>query len=396
MDRIKNKMIAARGLLVGALCALLASCGSGTDETPAGAASKIPDQSAPPAMQLTKAERLDALFSAAARDEGFMGYVAATRNGETLFAKGYGHADIAADLDHGTAVPFPVASVTKQWTSALTFLLAEDGVIDLNATANSVLGEACPFPQGGATIRHLMAHTSGLARDSQFYDRLDDPAMLYGPARPLARRVCALPQMDEPGTEFHYRNVDSIVLQAILEEKTGRSFASLLRSELLGPLGMNASGLVPPPSDQPDQMMAGYRYSDGDFAREDDTAGFYTTAAAGGLSTIEDMVTWNRAIINAPLFDGIRSAWLRGDGAMGYVGAGHWVFPYATEDGEWLTPFERRGQIGPIHNANIVRPQDGYTFTIVSNVAGIEMNNIYDQRGLAYETIRILLSNAPD
>jgi len=376
-------------LALGALTISLSACMEDKvpDEGRIAADQQERDVAAP--QGANKAERLDAVFTRAMEEDDFMGHIVVTHHGEMMFAKGYGLADIEAGLEHGIDVRFPIASVTKQWTSALVFLLAEKGVLDLEKSANQYLGETCPLPQGRATLRQLMSHTSGLAHDEAFYRTLADDADLLGPVDTLTELACALPQRDDPGTEFLYKNTDVIALQSILERATGRPYAELLQTELLGPLGMTASGMVPS-GPRPSGMMAGYEMINGDYVLEEYPA--YFTAAAGGLSTPRDMAIWNNAIIEAPLFDSIRDEWLRGDGAIGYAGAGHWVFPYSTGEGEWLMTIERQGQIGAIHNANIVRPQDGYTFSLVSNVGGIDMNNIYNQRGLAYETIRILLS----
>ncbi|NHK28297.1 beta-lactamase family protein [Parvularcula flava] len=376
-------------LIVGTLCFGFSAC---TEDKVPDEGRIVGEQQARAAADIqgaTKAEQLDAVFTRAMEENGFMGHVIVTHHGELMFAKGYGFADIEAGLEHGIDVPFPIASVTKQWTSAVVFLLAQRGVIDLDNTANQYLGETCPLPQGSATLRQLMSHTSGLVRDDEFNRAITDTGILYGPAAPFAAFVCSLPQSDDPGTEFYYKNTDTMVLQAVLEQVTGKPFAELLAEELHEPLGMTASGMVAA-AIRPDGMMVGYVRDGETYEREDYP--LYVTAAGGGLSTPRDMAIWNNAIIEAPLFDSIRDEWLRGDGAIGYAGAGHWVFPYSTGEGEWLMTVERQGHIGAIHNANIVRPQDGYTFNLVSNVGGVDMNNIYNQRGLAYETIRILLS----
>ena len=102
----------------------------------------------------------------------------------------------------------PWASVTKI-PSALTVLLAcADGVLDLD--------EAAGPP--GATLRHLLGHTSGLAFDSD---------------RTLA----------EPGKRRIYSNRGIEVAAEALEARTGRPFADLMTDHVLHPLGMKRSGL---------------------------------------------------------------------------------------------------------------------------------------------------------
>ena len=113
----------------------------------------------------------------------------------------------------GADDPHPWASVTKL-VSALTVLLAcADGVLDLDE----------PAGPPGATLRHLLAHTSGLAFDSD---------------RTLAA----------PGRRRIYSNRGIEVAAEALEQRTGRPFADLVSQQVLGPLGMTRSRLEGSPA----------------------------------------------------------------------------------------------------------------------------------------------------
>ena len=108
----------------------------------------------------------------------------------------------------GADEPYPWASVTKI-PSALTVLLAcADGVLDLDE----------PAGPPGATLRHLLGHTSGLAFDSD--------------------RVLA-----EPGRRRIYSNRGIEVAAEVIEKQTGRPFADLMAQHVLSPLGMTRSRL---------------------------------------------------------------------------------------------------------------------------------------------------------
>ena len=77
---------------------------------------------------------------------------------------------------------FPVASVSKTFTAALILDLAEDGLLDLDASVRSYL------PTLGIsrkiTVRQLLDHTSGL-RDFFFHPRIDKAC---SPGRPRLGR----------------------------------------------------------------------------------------------------------------------------------------------------------------------------------------------------------------
>ncbi|WP_328913369.1 MULTISPECIES: serine hydrolase domain-containing protein [unclassified Streptomyces] len=103
---------------------------------------------------------------------------------------------------------FPLASVTKPLAAYAVLVGYEEGVFELDDPAG---------PEG-ATVRHLLAHASGLAFDEH--------------------RVMAA-----PGTRRLYSNAGFDVLGETLAKAAGMPFAEYLRQAVLEPLGMTATSL---------------------------------------------------------------------------------------------------------------------------------------------------------
>jgi CubicO group peptidase (beta-lactamase class C family) len=109
--------------------------------------------------------------------------------------------------EHGEAEHrFGWGSVTKLLVAYATLVAAEEGAIDLDEPAG---------PEG-STVRHLLAHASGLAWDS--------PQPLTGPGE---RRI--------------YSNTGYLVLAAHLEAQTEIPFPTYLDEAVLSPLGLAAT-----------------------------------------------------------------------------------------------------------------------------------------------------------
>jgi CubicO group peptidase (beta-lactamase class C family) len=107
---------------------------------------------------------------------------------------------------HGDARhEFRWASVTKPATALATLVAAEEGVVDLD--------EAAGPP--GSTVRHLLAHASGLPFDGD---------------TPIA----------EPGKRRIYSNTGFEQLAAHVEAAAEMPFADYLREAVFRPLGMRA------------------------------------------------------------------------------------------------------------------------------------------------------------
>ncbi len=107
-----------------------------------------------------------------------------------------------------TARVFALASVTKPIVARAAQVAVEEGVVDLDTEAGPP----------GSTIRHLLAHASGLA-------------MLSGDvlARPGARRI--------------YSNYGFAVLAETIERESGIEFGRYLSEAVCEPLGMTTTRL---------------------------------------------------------------------------------------------------------------------------------------------------------
>jgi len=123
----------------------------------------------------------------------------------------------AAVVDAGGAVatvgpatvPFALASVTKPLSALACLVAIEEGVLELDQPVER-------FP--GVTVRHLLAHASGMA--------LEEPRLVA-----------------KPGTRRIYSNAGFEVLGTELERGTGLGFADYFRQAVVEPLGLGATVL---------------------------------------------------------------------------------------------------------------------------------------------------------
>ncbi|EGX57371.1 beta-lactamase [Streptomyces zinciresistens K42] len=132
----------------------------------------------------------------------------------TTAAAGVVRADGTVSATHGPlAHRFPLASVTKPLAAYAVLVAYEEGAVELDEPAG---------PQG-STVRHLLAHTSGLAFDEH--------------------RVTA-----PPGERRLYSNAGFEQLGDHVAKATGIPFAEYLRQAVLEPLGMTATALEGSPA----------------------------------------------------------------------------------------------------------------------------------------------------
>lgn len=158
--------------------------------------------------------------------------IAVARPGEPPLIAAWGHLDEARSVPAAPGTVYEIGSITKTFTAALVLRRVDQGRISLEDPASRWLPE---LRQAGphVTIRHLLAHTSGLASDPVFED-LSRPV----PANHLLRALRERPVEFEPGARFRYNNNGYALLGLILEREAGLPYRAQLQQELLGPLGL--------------------------------------------------------------------------------------------------------------------------------------------------------------
>ncbi|MBC2776719.1 serine hydrolase domain-containing protein [Parasphingopyxis marina] len=144
---------------------------------------------------------------------------------------------------------FQVASLGKWLTAWGVMALVEDGEIDLDAPVSTYLSRwqlpASEFDASGVTVRRLLSHTAGLT-DSLGYDGFDRAQDRQTLEASLTTAGDASPGNDgrtilgsEPGTAWNYSGGSYTLLQLVIEEVSGTSFAEFMQARVFEPLAMD-------------------------------------------------------------------------------------------------------------------------------------------------------------
>jgi CubicO group peptidase (beta-lactamase class C family) len=181
--------------------------------------------------------------------EGYSGAVLVAKNGEIVLHKGYGLADRERRIQNTPSTIFHVASVGKIFTSAAVLRLEMRGKLRTGDLISKYLG---PFPKekNGATIHHLLTHTSGLARDGSVLD--------YSSRKAFIQSVKDAPLESAPGEKYRYSNAGYTLLAAIVEEVSGRPFEKYLQRNIFDPADMTSTGYAWDPRFARARVAVGY------------------------------------------------------------------------------------------------------------------------------------------
>jgi len=160
--------------------------------------------------------------------------LAVFRNGEPVIDAGYGLASLELGVPVTSQTVFPIASVTKVFTATLVMKRIEEGKLALDQRLGDLL-DGLPEAWRPVTVAQMLAHTSGLP------DVIVNPMTgeWLGDSRDDAlAKAAKLPMQFEPGTAWSYNQTNYVLLGAILERQSGKSFETELTERILAPLGL--------------------------------------------------------------------------------------------------------------------------------------------------------------
>ena len=148
--------------------------------------------------------RFETLLESLRQDLKIPAYSAAiVKNQKVIWAKGFGYADVENKIPATEHTAYHLASLTKTFASTILMQLVQEGKVKLDDPVSKygIVLES----NGVIKVRHLFSHTSE----------------------------------GNPGEQYHYNGNRFAELDKVIQKAGGKSFAELLISNILDPLGMN-------------------------------------------------------------------------------------------------------------------------------------------------------------
>jgi CubicO group peptidase (beta-lactamase class C family) len=237
------------------------------------------------------------------RDDIAGAVVLVVKDGQVLFAKGYGYSDVKARKPVTVdATLFRPGSISKTFTWTAVMQLVEQGKIDLNRDVNDYLDFKIPATFGKPiTMKDLMTHTPG------FEETLKDLFVANtAEMRPLQQYLQThLPEeIFPPGTTPAYSNYGAALAGYIVQRVSGTPFDDYIDRNILVPLGMSHSTFRQPlPENLKPLMSQGYELA----SQPPKSFELVNAAPAGSMSTTaEDMSHWMIAHLQNGQYNGVQ------------------------------------------------------------------------------------------
>jgi serine beta-lactamase-like protein LACTB len=224
--------------------------------------------------------------------------VAMVLDGKTVWAQGFGKADLENSAPATPETLFRLASVSKPLTATAILQLVERGKLDLDAEVQTYC-PAFPKKEWPITSRQLLGHLGGIRHynpDGKG-DVPDDSAKHFATMKESLTLFENDPLVSQPGTAFHYSTYGYTLLGCVLEGAAHEKYLDYMRANIFGPAGMtvtqadDSSAIIPHRSRWYHQEKSGPVQNAGVLDSS------YKIPGGGFISSAEDMAHYEEAML---------------------------------------------------------------------------------------------------
>ncbi|MCL4819563.1 MAG: beta-lactamase family protein [Vicinamibacteria bacterium] len=277
-----------------------------------------PATAAPRPAASGPATAIDAVLKAAYPADQPGAAAIVVKDGKVLFRKAYGMANLELGVPLQPEMVFRLGSITKQFTAVAILMLAEEGRLSLSDPVEKFLPG---YPTHGhvITIEHLLTHSSGIQSYTGMPGWMEDRILADLKPLELIDGFKKEPMNFAPGEQFRYNNSAYVMLGAIIEKASGKSYEAFVQERIFGPLAMKGAHYG---SNGPliKGRVAGYSEHEGAVVNARYLSMTQPYSAGSLAASVDDLAAWDGALYSEKLLKqaSLAKAWT----------------PYATKDGK--------------------------------------------------------------
>ncbi|MFM8933028.1 MAG: serine hydrolase domain-containing protein [Gemmataceae bacterium] len=216
--------------------------------------------------------------------------VAVVHDGKVIWAKGFGTTALGGDQPVTPDTLFPVASITKSFTTTRMAQLVDAGKVGWDDPIVRHLPWfqlSDPLATRSVTLRNAASHSGGLASHDLLWYRWG------GTMRDRVERLKTIPVQSKPGEKFAYQTSLFTCLGLVEEAVEGKPWAEQVQGALIDPLAMRSTWSDP--AKIPPQIVRAqpHRLDQEDLPQACDPYPLTSPDPAGSIhSTANDLARW--------------------------------------------------------------------------------------------------------
>ena len=309
--------------------------------------------------------------------------LAIVKNGQIIFAQGYGFRDVEGKLPVTPKTLFAIGSCTKAFTTFVMSTLVDEGKLDWDAPVRKYIPEFRMYDRVATeliTPRDLVTHRSGLPRHDLVW---------YNATISRKQIVDRLPYLEPSETfrsKFQYNNLMFMTAGYLIERVTGKSWEDTVRLRIFEPLGMTGSNFSVKDSQKTTDFAKPYEDRD-DKVVEVPFRDITNAGPAGSInSNAEDMSRWlmlhthkgkidGKQVISAAVLADIHSPHMT-TGALQErpeIAPAGYGLGWSVDDYRGHRRVNHGGGIDGFTTMTTLFPEDGLGLIAVANMSGTSL-----------------------
>ena len=302
------------------------------------------------------------------------------KNGQILYKKGFGLANIETKEKISANTNFRMASVSKQFTAMCIMILEqqkklsyEDNLLKFFPNWHKKIGSKIK-------IKHLLTHSSGILDYEGFIPENQTEQILDADVVKFLAKKDSI--YFEVGTKFRYSNSGFCLLAQIVEKVSNLGYVQFVENHIFKPLGMNNSRIFEVGKTMPNRAMGNARNDKNELIFSDQSITSATKGDGCVYTSLNDYQKWANTLIINKLVN-LKSHLKRISQSIdstknGYYGMG-WFHAFGSKNSLELY---HTGSTCGFSNVVKIVPKNGLVIAYFSNIA---------DNHLAYNSIEEIL-----
>jgi CubicO group peptidase (beta-lactamase class C family) len=242
--------------------------------------------------------KADSLLHSIEEHEEGMGSVAILKDGEMIYQKAYGFANMESKKKNDPNTLFRIGSISKTYTATLIMKAVEEGLLKLDDT----LSEFYPDFKNSdkITISHMLQHRSGLYNftNSPFYVQYMTQSKTKAE---MLEILLSTENSFEPGEKYEYSNSAYVLLSYILEDVYEMGYGDILKEKILSPLELEQTYFGKAINQSANESVSYIRTAQWEISAE--TNMMIPMGAGGITATAKDVALFYEALFNGEILE---------------------------------------------------------------------------------------------
>ena len=308
--------------------------------------------------------KLDNYFNALEDNNKFMGSVAISKNGEIIYLKSIGYADIGNSIKATKETKYRIGSISKSFTAVLALKAVENKKLELNQTIDKWFPTIKDSEK--ITVKQLLNHRSGIYNFTNNSNYITWSTQSKT-EKEMVEIIKAGGNNFTPDSKAEYSNSNYVLLTYILEKTFMKSYSELLQEYIIKPIDLKNTYVFGKINTRNNESKS-YKFL-GSWIEEPETDYTILLGAGAITSTTSDLTKFADALFGEQLLT-TKSLEIMKTVQEGY-GYGLFQIPFYNSVG-----FGHTGGVDGFSSVYSHFPEDNISYALTSNGTNINNNDI--------------------